>query len=175
MGDVIETKLLLLRPWREADAAALYALAKDPDIGPAAGWPVHVDEADSLRVIREVLSAPFTYAMERREDGALLGSIGRFANTAGADPNQPEIGYWVGKPYWGRGYCPEAVLAMMGDCYARGMERIWCAHFVGNHKSRRVIEKCGFTYQFQQERELPLMGERRMALYYAADRADWEG
>lgn len=176
MGGVnLKTRRLLLRPWREEDAAALYALARDPDIGPAAGWPVHVDQADSLRVIREVLSASFTWAIERREDGALLGSVGAFPNTAGADPAQPEIGYWVGKPFWGRGYCPEAVGAVMEDCFARGAERIWCGHFPGNRKSRRVMEKCGFRYQFRREREASLPGGGREALYYAADRADWEG
>ena len=169
-----QTTRLLLRPWQDSDAAALYTLAKDPDIGPAAGWPVHVDEADSLRVIREVLSAPDTYAILRREDGALLGSIGRFPNTAGADPAEPEIGYWVGKPYWGRGFCPEAVRALLADSFAHGIPRVWCAHYEGNHKSRRVIEKCGFTYRFQRQRELPLMGERRNALYYAIDRGVWE-
>lgn len=170
----LETERLLLRPWQVSDAAALYELAKDPDIGPAAGWPVHRDEADSLRVIREVLSAPDTYAMLRREDEALLGSIGRFPNSAGADAGEPEIGYWVGKPYWGRGYCPEAVRALITDTFAHGIRRVWCSHFIGNYKSQRVIEKCGFVYRFQKECWISQMEESRTSRYYALESKQWE-
>ena len=76
------TDRLTLRPWRDDDAAALYLLARDPEVGPRAGWPAHVDEADSLRVIREVLSTPETYALVLRdgvEPDAPVGAISRLA------------------------------------------------------------------------------------------------
>ena len=49
------TKRLILRSWEENDAADLYALASDPQIGPAAGWPPHKSMKDSLQIIRNVL------------------------------------------------------------------------------------------------------------------------
>ena len=55
---MLETKRLLLRPWRETDAAQLYLYAKDPDIGPRAGWPVHTDVENSRQIIRDVLADP---------------------------------------------------------------------------------------------------------------------
>ena len=56
----LQTPRLLLRPWEESDAEALYELAKDPDVGPAAGWNVHKDVEESREIIRTILSAPGT-------------------------------------------------------------------------------------------------------------------
>ena len=55
---ILQTKRLILRPWCEDDAQALYQYASDPEIGPAAGWPPHTSVEDSREIIRTVLSAP---------------------------------------------------------------------------------------------------------------------
>ena len=51
---ILETERLLLRPWKDCDAGALYELAKDPEVGPRAGWPVHESEENSREIIRTV-------------------------------------------------------------------------------------------------------------------------
>ena len=97
----LQTPRLLLRPWEESDAEALYELAKDPDVGPAAGWNVHKDVEESREIIRTILSAPGTFAIFGRRDGQLRGSCGFFPTRAqGAEAGELEIGYWVGKPFW---------------------------------------------------------------------------
>lgn len=55
------TERLILRPWKETDAESLYKYAKDPAVGPIAGWPVHTSVENSLEIIRNVLSADETY------------------------------------------------------------------------------------------------------------------
>ena len=70
------TKRLILRSWEENDAADLYALASDPQIGPSAGWPPHKSVEDSLQIIRNVLQTPETYALIWKEDNRLIGSAG---------------------------------------------------------------------------------------------------
>ena len=57
------TDRLLLRPWTEADAEDLYRYAKDPQVGPAAGWPVHTSVENSREIIKNVLLEPGTYAV----------------------------------------------------------------------------------------------------------------
>lgn len=66
---VIETERLILRPWRETDAGALFKYASDPDVGPIAGWEPHVSDENSLEIIRTVFSAPETYAAVLKETG----------------------------------------------------------------------------------------------------------
>lgn len=59
----LETTRLLLRPWQESDAESCYEYAKDPQVGPSAGWPVHTSVENSRETIKNVLSADGTYAV----------------------------------------------------------------------------------------------------------------
>ena len=62
----IETERLVLRPWDEKDAEALYRWAKDPEVGPRAGWDPHRSVEESAQVIREVLAVPESYAIVQK-------------------------------------------------------------------------------------------------------------
>jgi len=147
----LETQRLILRPWEDADAPVLYRYAKDPRVGPAAGWPVHTSVENSLEIIRGVLSEPETYAVVLKENGEPVGSVGIMTPGRGNFPmeaGEAEIGYWIGVPYWGRGLIPEAVEELLRRCFEDlGCRTAWCCYFDGNEKSRRVQEKCGFTDQ----------------------------
>ena len=70
------TQRLVLRPWLAEDAAALYQWAKNPKIGPSAGWPAHRDIAESREAIRNVLKRPEIYAIVLRDYGTPIGSVG---------------------------------------------------------------------------------------------------
>lgn len=108
----LETERLILRPWEEADAEELYRYAKDPAVGPVAGWPPRMSIENSREVIRDILSAPETYAVVFKETGLLVGSVGLLfgddAHAVLAD-GEAEVGHWIGVPYWGHGLIPEAV------------------------------------------------------------------
>ena len=174
----LETQRLVLRPWAAEDAQELYRYASDPMVGPAAGWPVHRSVAESRQIIREVLSAPETYAVVLRATGEPVGSVGIMrghGNGQGSlSPEEAEIGYWIGVPFWGQGYIPEAVRFLIRRCFEKGAERVWCSHFAGNDKSRRVIEKCGFQYRCTEDWDVPAFNETRKALYYSQSREDWD-
>ena len=151
----METKRLILRPWREEDAESLFEYAKDPRVGPIAGWPVHTSADNSREIIRTVLSAPETYAVCRKEDECAIGSIGMMVGDRSwlhLPENEAEIGYWIGVPYWGQGLIPEAVRRITRHAFVDlGLETLWCGYFVGNDRSRRVQEKCGFVYHHTSE------------------------
>lgn len=144
------TERLILRPWEEADAENLYLYAKDPDIGPIAGWNPHTSVEDSLKILQEILIVPETYALCLKEDNRAVGAVGLMqgenSNLAVGD-REGEIGYWIGKPFWGRGLMPEAVNEVIRHAFVDlGLEVLWCGYFEGNAKSKRCQEKCGFTY-----------------------------
>lgn len=171
----IETERLILRPWRESDAESLYEYAKDKRVGPMAGWPVHKDLEDSLRVIREVLSQEGCLAVTIKGEDRAVGSIGIFQHSNTNYGAGTEIGYWIGVPFWGKGYIPEAVRAVMRHCFEeRGDKTLWCGFYEGNDKSRRVIEKCGFTYTYSEMSDVSLMNETRREYLYSITLEDWE-
>ena len=76
---MMETERLLLRPWQESDAEALYRWASDPEVGPAAGWPPHTSVENSRDIIRTVLSEEGTFAVVPKDgNGDPIGAIGVF-------------------------------------------------------------------------------------------------
>ena len=79
----VETERLILRPWREDDAAELYRWARDPLVGPAAGWAPHKDVEDSLQVLRTILMKLDTWAITLKGSDAPVGSIGVFPSPCG--------------------------------------------------------------------------------------------
>lgn len=170
----IETQRLILRPWRESDADDLYEYAKDPRVGPAAGWNVHTSPEMSLEIIRTVLSEDGTFAVTIKGSDKPVGSIGAFKSRMTDKPDALEIGYWIAVPFWGSGYIPEATKRMIDWCFAeRGAETVWCGHYEGNDKSRRVVEKCGFKYVRDEVVDVPLLGEKRREFMYIISKEDW--
>lgn len=172
----LETNRLILRPWREDDAEDLYIYACDPEIGPSAGWPPHTSVENSREIIRTVLSAPETYAVCLKENGKPIGSIGFHRADLAELPDEYELGYWIGKPFWGQGLIPEASREMLRHAFEDlGMNRVWCGHYDGNTKSRRVQEKLGFIYHHTtEELEIKLLGEIRTGHVMLMTREDWE-
>ena len=147
---ILTTDRLVLRPWEESDAESLYEYAKDDRVGPIAGWPVHTSVENSRDIIRDILSAPGTFAVCLKEDGKAIGSIGLMMgehSKIGLPDNEAEIGYWIGVPFWGQGLIPEAVREIIRYAFEElQLEALWCGYFEGNERSRRVQEKCGFSY-----------------------------
>ncbi|MDO4555385.1 MAG: GNAT family N-acetyltransferase [Lachnospiraceae bacterium] len=144
------TKRLVLRPWIESDAESLYQYAKNPNVGPIAGWPVHTSIENSRDIIRNVLAVSETYAVCLKEDNIAIGSIGLIIGNASnivLPDNEGELGYWIGEPFWGQGLIPEACEVLIRHAFEDlKLECLWCGYFDGNEKSKRVQEKCGFLY-----------------------------
>ena len=140
----LETKRLILRLWKESDAENLYKYASDPDVGPIAGWPAHKSIEESRYVIKNVFNGTECYAICLKPDDAVIGCIelklnGHTDMTKRDD--ECELGYWLGKPFWGTGIMPEAAEEMIRHGFEEaGMTKIWCGYYDGNEKSKRVQE-----------------------------------
>lgn len=163
---MIETERLILRPWHDTDANSLFKYASDPDIGPIAGWPPHISVAHSLEIIRTIFAAPETYAVVLKATGEPVGCCGIMfsdsLHSAEIQQKEAEIGYWIGKPYWGQGLIPEAVKAMLSRCFNDlHLDAVWCGYYDGNTKSKRVNEKCGFKYHHTNKDIISPLGDKR--------------
>lgn len=176
---MLETERLILRKWTDADAESLFEYAKDPDVGPIAGWPPHQSVEESLSIIRNVLGGDECYAICEKENGKAIGTIelklnGHTDMTERDD--ECEMGYWLGKPFWGRGYMPEAAKELIRHGFEDlHMRAIWCGYYDGNQKSKRVQEKVGFLYHHTcDDVPVPLMHEVRVGHTNLLTREHWE-
>jgi Acetyltransferases, including N-acetylases of ribosomal proteins len=149
----IKTPRLVLRNWLPADAPQLFFLARDPDIGEIAGWKPHESLEYSENLLTQVVADPLSFAVVK--DGELVGCVELMTGNKANIPlgeNEAEIGFWIGKPFWGNGYVTEAVNGIIRHAFETlNISRLWCCYFDGNEKSRRVGEKCGFTYRHTEK------------------------
>lgn len=176
---VLKTDRLILRPWIEADAENLYQYAKDPDIGPIAGWPPHKSVEESRDIILNVFSDAECYAICEKDSSEAIGAIALKLNEhtdMTERDDECELGYWIGKPFWGRGYVPEAARELLRHGFEDlGMTTIWCGYYDGNTKSKRVQEKLGFLYHHTcKEVPVPLMNEIRVGHTNYMTKEQWE-
>ena len=175
---ILETERLILRKWKETDTESLFEYASDPAVGPIAGWPPHKSVEESLDVIKNVFNGAECYAVCEKENGKAIGAIelklnGHTDMTERDD--ECELGYWLGKPFWGRGYIPEVARELIRYGFEQlGMNTIWCGYYEGNHKSKRVQEKLGFVYHHTcQNVPVPLLNEVRVGHTNIMTKAHW--
>ncbi len=176
---MLQTKRLLLRRWCEEDADSLFAYASDPEIGPAAGWLPHRSREESLEVIRTALNGAECYAICERGEACAIGAVELRLNghtDLTQRDDECELGYWLGRPFWGRGYMPEAARALLRHGFEDlAMRAIWCGYYDGNLKSKRVQEKLGFLYHHTCEAvPVPLLHEVRVGHTSLMTRERWE-
>jgi RimJ/RimL family protein N-acetyltransferase len=138
------TPRLLLRPGFPEDAAALAAAIADEAIvrnlsGPP--WPFHVRDAEAYLARARDPILPCLLILQRTEGAPqLIGECGLARRPSGA----VEMGYWIARPFWDRGFATEACEALIGIARALSLKQLEASHFIDNPASARVLEKLGF-------------------------------
>jgi len=146
----LATPRLRLRPFRLTDADDVQRLAGERAIADTTRNVPHPYEDGMAERWIESQARAFArgrlvnFAITLRDEGALVGSIGLTLDAEA--PGCAELGYWVGVPYWNRGYCTEAARAVVDYGFSqRGLERIHAHHLLRNPASGRVLAKIGMT------------------------------
>lgn len=158
--------MVRLRRLSPEDVPAITALLQDDYEGvmqtSRMGWPFRESEAASF-VERAIAESETAWAVEEEASGALAGGIG-------ATQSEPvEIGYWIGKPFRGRGFATEAIRLLLVHLRAAGVTKVQAQVFVENPASARVLQKSGFVYQTEVEHDMPLRGGLRRLHVYGLD------
>ena len=120
---MLTTERLILRKWTLEDAESLFEYARDPDVGPIAGWPAHQSIEESRNVIEQVFHGQECYAVCEKGNNIAIGAVELMLNGHTDMTNRDdecELGYWLGKPFWGKGYMPEAARELL----RRGFEEL---------------------------------------------------
>jgi [ribosomal protein S5]-alanine N-acetyltransferase len=175
---ILHTERLILRPFTLADSPAVYQLVRAREIadttlaiphpyeqGMAEKWiGTHQEDFDKGKSVH--------FALTVRENGELVGATGMEIEPVHA---YAEIGYWVGVPYWGRGYCTEAVAAVLEYAFQeRGLNRIYAVHFKRNPASGRVMQKNGMLYEGCLRQHVRKWGAYEDLMQYGILQSDWQ-
>jgi RimJ/RimL family protein N-acetyltransferase len=168
---VLETERLVLRRPTLADVKAIARLANDRRIAQNTSripHPYAVSDAEIF--IQFVAQQPrdTNFVILRGDD--LVGTIGIDLGK----PDVPEIGYWLGVPYWGQGYATEAARAVIDYAFEEfGPPELRAGARVVNPSSRRVLEKCGFQWTGVELRKVLALGSSVPVDRFKLDRGVW--
>ncbi|WP_052731998.1 GNAT family N-acetyltransferase [Devosia geojensis] len=149
LPETLRTARLTLAPPRLTDLPELVPLADNENV---TRWttrmPYPYAHADGVDFVENIATGADQkpYAL-RNEDGAFIGVASLMFHA-----QLPEVGYWLGEPFWGRGYASEALGALVAAARATGLAPMLAAKALADNKaSLRVLEKQGF----QRVREVP--------------------
>jgi RimJ/RimL family protein N-acetyltransferase len=170
------TERLLLRPGWADDAPALHAAFNDEAVTmtlAAAPWPYRLEDAQSyLALPRGPSDANFLIFDRTKGSNGLIGGVGIHDQNG-----EPEIGYWIARSQWGKGYATEAARAVVKLArHSLRYPRLVSGHFSDNPRSGAVLRKIGFKPTGRVERrECRARGEKLPCVLFALDFAADEG
>jgi RimJ/RimL family protein N-acetyltransferase len=169
---VLVTDHLVMRAPCDDDIPDLIALADNVKVAEMLRRMPHPYGEDDARYFLDTIvrgnETAAVYAVTLAESGTFIGCAGLEELGSGL-----ELGYWLGEPYWGRGYAGEAAGALVDLAFrATAVDRLFVSCRIANPASRRIIEKCGFRFSDHGVMESLVAGKVAVE-HYALDRADW--
>ncbi len=168
---VLETERLVMRAPRESDVAQLALLADNRHVAEMLArmpHPYGEAEARSFLAMARARRAGIVYALTLAGTDTFVGCAGLNSTDRGL-----ELGYWIGEPYWKRGYATEAAHALVDLAFQRTpIQVLHASTRVINPASRRVIHKCGFQYAGQGMLNSIVAGQVPVERY-RLDRKTW--
>jgi [ribosomal protein S5]-alanine N-acetyltransferase len=177
---VIESPRVRLRPPRDSDADEFFPLVSDPELTTYITWAAHTDIEQTREWLRgrsdpRASGTEMVWTIEHA--GAPVGCIGlhRITWTVHAVRyDRAELGYWIGRPFWGKGLMTEAAtLATRWAFETLGLHKIRVMCFEKNLASRRVIEKVGYRFLCRSEEDVWRDGAWHAHLEYELLASEW--
>ncbi|HEX9676898.1 MAG TPA: GNAT family N-acetyltransferase [Anaerolineales bacterium] len=174
----LTTDRLRLRAFRSGDAEEVMRLAGARQV---ADTTLHIPHPYSLEDALDWITSQdiawdrgdaANFAIERQEDGQLLGAVGIHLNR---EHEYAEMGYWIGVPYWNQGYCTEAGERALEFAFEKlEMNRVQARHFSRNPASGRVMQKLGMQPEGTLRQVVKKWDRFEDLVLYSILRSDWE-
>ena len=173
----LEAGRIVLRPFTLQDAAEVQRLAGDRAIADTTlsiphPYPDGAAETWIARHAERFASGEeATFAIVREPGATLVGAISLMGVVRN---HQAELGYWIGKPYWGQGLCTEAARAALRFAFVDlGLVRVHACHFTRNPASGRVLEKLGMRHEGRRRQHAMKWGVVEDLENYGILREEW--
>lgn len=164
---VLESKRLILRPWKISDLDDLHELTSNKEVASLAGFNVKNNKMDTLNILEQFIidSSNSLWAIELKSLNKVIGWVELHKFLEKMNKDWKEIGFALSQKYWGQALMPEAVKEVLNYGFKEEkVDSIVCLHFINNIRSKRVIEKCGFKYAKKSDDKI----------YYLLNKVDFQ-
>lgn len=170
-GPILRTERLVLQTPKPRDVSAYYTIVRHPAVIRGIAWEGprnrrEIAESIPSMVARQRRGESVNYILHHAESSALLGGCGVRGLREGRDSG--ELAYWLGRPYWGKGYMPEALAALIRHCFGPlELHRLYATVFTNNGRSAGALRKLGFQHEGRLRHVIWKRGRYRDADQYS--------
>jgi RimJ/RimL family protein N-acetyltransferase len=175
---VLTTERLMLRRWRPGDMPAMLPLIGAREVAATTLRIPHPYTPDDAEKFMQYCDGVWEkgdgarFAVLLRDGERLIGGVGLVVNR---EHQHGELGYWIGVPFWGIGYCTEAVRALLKHGFRDlNLNRIYATHFANNPASGRVMQKLGMKHEGIMRQHICKWGDFLDVETYGILRKDWK-
>lgn len=173
---ILETERLRLRPLRMRDAERLHECCSDRRVAEMTARIPHPypegAAAEWIELQENGKCEELVFGMALPETDEVIGVVGIHPDWHGY---AAEIGFWVGVPWWSKGYCTEASAEILRFCFEDlDLHRVYAGHFGGNDASGRVQQKIGMKKEGIERWGIFRFGEPKDRVLYGVIRPEWE-
>ncbi len=175
-GPILRTERLVLQTPKPRDVSAYYRIVRHPAVIRRIAWEGprnrrEIAESIPRMVARQRRGESVNYILHDAESYELLGGCGVRNLREGRDSG--ELAYWLGRPYWGKGFMPEALTALIGHCFGPlGLHRLYATVFTNNARSAAVLRNLGFQHEGRLRQLIKKRARYRDADQYSLLRTD---
>lgn len=146
--ETITTRRLILRAPKGQDLGDFYEYARNPNVGPAAGWKPHADSRESLEILTGFIRDGDVWSVVDKLTNKMIGTVALLNDGKRKNNGVRMLGYALNEHYWGQGIATEAARAAVKYGFENlGLDIITVYHFTFNKRSKSVIAKCGFKFE----------------------------
>ncbi|HEY5928662.1 MAG TPA: GNAT family N-acetyltransferase [Kofleriaceae bacterium] len=177
---VIEGPRVTLRPQRDSDAEAFFPYVSDPELPKFVSWAPHKDIAETRAWVQdaaELIDKGTDMVWTIEHEGAPVGCVGLHGIKWGVRAvrlDRADLGYWIAKPFWGKGLMTEAAIAATRWAFETlGLHKVVVICFEDNLASKRVIEKVGFRFVGRAEEDIWRDGRWFAHLKFELTSSEW--
>ncbi|MDE6945829.1 MAG: GNAT family N-acetyltransferase [Anaeroplasmataceae bacterium] len=169
-------KNIIIRDLKYNDLDAYFLYGQDPNVGPNAGWKPFTSKEVAGRVLTSQIFNKETYAITLKEKDVLIGTISLYNSSIRKYNKAKSLGFSLNSSYWGYGYMPQAVKLIVAYAFENtDCEVLELGHHIENYRSKRVAEKCGFTFDGTLCKYKKLYDGRLVtACFYSMTKEDYE-
>lgn len=171
---MLETKRTILRNFKDNDLAALFAYTKLEGVGEAAGWKHHETLTEAQTALNTFCKNENTLAIVLKETNQVIGHITAHDDSVDQDPKVKELGFVLHPDYQNQGIMTEVVLSVLADLFTNGIKTIYACCFEENQKSKRLIEKCGFSFDQKGSFESASLNKTFVSDEFVMTQAAWK-
>ena len=170
----LETSRTILRRFEKKDLEDLNEYCSQDGVGEMAGWKHHSNLLTSKEVLHGNIQNENIFAIENKENRKVIGYISINGDSENGREDTKELGFVLNRNYQNQGIMTEVIYYILDYLFSNDIEYVYACCFQNNSPSKRLIEKCGFTFEQEGSFYAESLDKNIKSFEYVYSKNDWQ-